>query len=171
MERSYERIIQLMGKKTDDPLFTTFVEDLGDLPVVFLDNSASTEYQFPNSGLELSFMKGPNCITYAFLHFCSPRSSPRTRWNQYYEGDLPAGVTAVDSLSDIRKKLGIEPIASNAADPEPANAVLLEEYVLSTIKLRWHFSILQRRLSMLSLCYIPANDWIKAHGTGYKPLE
>jgi hypothetical protein len=68
MENCYERILELLGTHKDDPVFAKFVEDLGETPNVFLDSRHSTEFMFEQSGFTLSFMKKPNCFTYAFLY-------------------------------------------------------------------------------------------------------
>lgn len=169
----YERVIELMGTNPEDPLFAKFIEDLNDPPVIFLDNLCSTEYQFANTGLEISFMKGPGCFTYAYFHFRRPKiESIKTRWKKHYSGNLPGGVSVDDSPEDIKKKLGATPkfpylssdIFANPQSKEARWSHLVCE--LTLFKLTWTIRTIDQKLSMLCLCYKPGNDWITQHGTG-----
>jgi hypothetical protein len=151
MQDTYERVLELLGKCDDDPLFGQFVEDLGELPYILLKTKHATEYMFDKSGLHLSFREGPQS---------SPSSSVRGfgqaifSVRKGYNGNLPSDIEPDDSRDAVERKLDMKP-SKTMLGYTPGDRDLWEEYDLKPFKLLFIFHASDQMLALFSVSYDP----------------
>lgn len=154
MDHIYENILGLMGKAPSDPAFDNIIAQANERPEIFLDNSISTEFRFRNSGFELAYMKGPGCFSYAFLHIRTP--SVLSGKIVPFVGALPASIQPDDSLSEVRSKFELAFSSIQEKSNEEEIEFTVDERFLVTFSYRAQGGL----MSMISLAYSPANDWV-----------
>lgn len=153
MKNCFERVTKLMGRAEADPVFTQFIQDLGERPEILLKTEKSTEYAFFRSGLQISFYEGPRCFGCAF--FLGKQAKHGKMSDVQYPGNLPAGISFDDTQADVRRKLAVEPIACSAITDNK-----FDEFRLGDLLLRFFFSGSSDQIKLVGIRYIPAWDLV-----------
>lgn len=157
MEKIYERVLELLGKSQDDPLFAKFINDLEENPHTLCKDNHGTTYLFRKSGLSLIFYEHSKCFATVFFHFGSEMANSGTV--SRYSENLPAGIKFGDSRADVERKLGITPVFSKWIQGATAETQknLWEEYEVEPLVFRFIFNGISNKLDSASVNYGPAD--------------
>jgi len=144
MENLYSRLLDLLGKRYNDPIFPKFVTDLGEKPDgcdwsnPILFNERDTSFTFYKSGsFSLRFKYG------VAHHIIANIDTPMTRSGEVKAFDaLPAGIVSTDSRLEIEEKLGREPFSFSTEGRY--DAYYLEPFLLT-------FNFENEKLSVLEV--------------------
>jgi len=107
MPNLYDRLAQIIGKPSDDPLVTALKDDLG-REHVLRQGKRSAAISYPDVGLTFTIVDG--VLTGVFFHFGSAAAQAGTMTK--YAGDLPAGIKFGDHRAAVAAKLGMQPSSS-----------------------------------------------------------
>lgn len=108
-DQLYDRIVELLGKRLDDPAFTQLAHDLSDEPHPMLRNEHKyvQDYLFRKSGFQVSYNKMIDAFYHAFFHHGSEMA--RSGYVSAYQGRLPAGIKFGEQPAEVAAKLGLKP--------------------------------------------------------------
>lgn len=159
MTNLLEKIIAVLGKSPDDPLFGALSVQLAEDPEILCKTKHGCVYRFPNSGIEFNYYEHCQCLASVFFHHGSAMAESGQL--ERYTGDLPAEICWGDSTSEIRKKLGLAPSLSKRIKGRTPDAEkdLWEEYGVSPLLFRCIFRGNSDQLASMSIehsaCSLP----------------
>ena len=151
IESAYDRIIAVLGKDQDDPVFFELIKDLAEMPEIIARPYASSDYLFDRAGLTLHYMNEPKCFVAAFFHWGS--ADVRAGRVRRYSGDLVSELEFGETIREVEAKLDAKPARSRATEGETHN-----EYELGPYELHCKFDAAER-MEHLSVWYTPACSW------------
>lgn len=133
MQRSFERLIELLGKGYDSHIFQQFVDECGDKPLP-LENPRQTapSFYFEESGFTL--VTGPS-EWFLFAHIDIPgRHRGEIQFNAF-----PSEIKVSDHREDVLRKLNMIPFLTDVSKPGAWLSKIEDHYKLDRVIVSFGF--------------------------------
>lgn len=141
MVQIFEKIVEIMGKESDDPACQQFFESLRDPPKT-VSQSEDLIYFFENTGLSVYCFD--NSIFQVIFHFETALTVPGGM--NSFNGTLPFCIQRDDNRSIVKEKIGKNPYRSERVTGE-----IWDYYSVNQLTVVFAFNVQSGKISSMSV--------------------